>query len=199
MQSKCDKTSVPTLRRQTSVEDNEIQQVSEMIQQACKLRHKWVYKNIKQKGHVGSMIRDEDICLDVNRMKHILPKSMEDKYSFEFIDGVARIYNIDEIKEESELDNDDMNEIFETHTFDDYIEDLGSIYKLMAFGPAKTLCYRRLKILQCRFKLHLLINNEVEATEAHSVPYRDFYNVRKIDNHIHHSACMHQVCYSYGI
>jgi len=24
------------------------------------------------------------------------------------------------------------------------------------------------------------------------VPHRDFYNVRKIDNHVHHSACMNQ-------
>jgi AMP deaminase len=23
-------------------------------------------------------------------------------------------------------------------------------------------------------------------------PARDFYNVRKVDTHIHHSACMHQ-------
>ena len=23
-------------------------------------------------------------------------------------------------------------------------------------------------------------------------PRRDFYNVRKVDTHIHHSACMHQ-------
>jgi hypothetical protein len=30
----------------------------------------------------------------------------------------------------------------------------------------------------------------VEA--AKSVPHRDFYNVRKVDTHVHHSACMNQ-------
>ena len=29
-------------------------------------------------------------------------------------------------------------------------------------------------------------------TESSSIPYRDFYNVRKIDNNIHLAACMHQ-------
>jgi AMP deaminase len=24
------------------------------------------------------------------------------------------------------------------------------------------------------------------------VPHRDFYNVRKVDTHVHHSACMNQ-------
>ena len=36
------------------------------------------------------------------------------------------------------------------------------------------------------------------ATCTHSsapppqAPHRDFYNVRKVDTHVHHSACMHQ-------
>ena len=25
-----------------------------------------------------------------------------------------------------------------------------------------------------------------------AVPHRDFYNVRKVDTHVHHSACMNQ-------
>ena len=194
LSSKENKPSLPQLETQQSVQESELRQTCEMIQEAVKLRTKWVYKNYKQKDHIGSIIQDKDISLDVNRMKHILPKSMENKYSFKFVDGVAKIYDIEDIKEDEEQDNDndDANELFETYSFDEYISDLQFIYKLMAFGPAKTLCYNRLKILQCRFKLHLLLNNEAESTESHSVPYRDFYNVRKIDNHIHHSACMHQ-------
>ena len=71
-------------------------------------------------------------------------------------------------------------ENLETQSFAEYLEDLQFVLQQMAYGPAKTLCYERLKILQCRFELHLLYNNEVEATEACSVPYRDFYNVRKV-------------------
>eukprot|EP01084_Bolivina_argentea_P036373 67307_1 len=169
----------------SSVSENEIEETCLMISKACELRQKWLYKNIKQNGHIGSIISDSDICLDVDRMKHILPKSISKTYSFKFIDGIAQIYKEEEKKQEKQ-------EIFELYSFDEYISDLQFIYKLMSFGPAKTLCYKRLQILQCRFQLHLLLNNEVESTEAHSVPYRDFYNVRKIDNHVHHSACMHQ-------
>lgn len=31
-----------------------------------------------------------------------------------------------------------------------------------------------------------------EQAELKAVPHRDFYNVRKVDTHVHHSACMNQ-------
>lgn len=31
-----------------------------------------------------------------------------------------------------------------------------------------------------------------ELAAQKSVPHRDFYNVRKVDTHVHHSACMNQ-------
>ena len=74
---------------------------------------------------------------------------------------------------------------------------LKKMLRLIAYGPAKTLCYRRLQILTNRYQLHLWLNDSVEAAEVKSVPHRDFYNVRKIDNHIHHSACMHQVWFDF--
>ena len=46
--------------------------------------------------------------------------------------------------------------------------------------------------MQRRFQLHLLLNRDVELAESSSVPYRDFYNVRKVDNNVHLSACMQQ-------
>lgn len=33
-------------------------------------------------------------------------------------------------------------------------------------------------------------NREAEMLEQQSIHHRDFYNIRKIDTHIHHSACM---------
>ena len=40
--------------------------------------------------------------------------------------------------------------------------------------------------------MHVLLNGSVENVEAKSVPYRDFYRVRKCDNHIHHTAAFTQ-------
>ena len=56
----------------------------------------------------------------------------------------------------------------------------------------KTFCHNRLQILEARFNLHELLNHEIEQLVQKSIPHRDFYNVRKIDNHVHHSAAMNQ-------
>jgi AMP deaminase len=58
--------------------------------------------------------------------------------------------------------------------------------------PCRTFAFGRLKILDARFDLHSRVNYLAEVWAQKAVPHRDFYNVRKIDNHVHHSACMNQ-------
>lgn len=43
-----------------------------------------------------------------------------------------------------------------------------------------------------KFHLHLLLNADREFCAQKSAPHRDLYNVRKVDTHVHHSACMNQ-------
>jgi len=57
-------------------------------------------------------------------------------------------------------------------------------------GPGRTLAYRRLKYLQAQFGLYQLLHSNRESEEQRKAPHRDFYNVRKVDNHVHHSAAM---------
>ena len=59
-------------------------------------------------------------------------------------------------------------------------------------GPVKSLSFKRLAVLEQRFNLHVLLNGWRELSTQKSVPHRDFYNVRKVDTHVHHSACMNQ-------
>ena len=59
-------------------------------------------------------------------------------------------------------------------------------------GPVKSLAFKRLAVLEQRFNLHVLLNGWRELSSQKSVPHRDFYNVRKVDTHVHHSACMNQ-------
>eukprot|EP00808_Paulinella_micropora_P019542 g9322.t1 len=66
------------------------------------------------------------------------------------------------------------------------------LLEMIHHGPVKTFTHRRLNIMEARFKLHRLLNHELEQDEQKKVPHRDFYNVRKVDNHIHHSAIMTQ-------
>ena len=53
------------------------------------------------------------------------------------------------------------------------------------------VCSWLLNVLQ-KFRLHLLVNADREFLAQKSAPHRDLYNIRKVDTHVHHSACMNQ-------
>merc|ERR1719436_435838 len=57
-------------------------------------------------------------------------------------------------------------------------------------GPVATYCHQRLRLMQTRFELYCMLCGEREQDEVANVGHRDFYNVRKVDTHIHHSAAM---------
>eukprot|EP00484_Ammonia_sp_Unknown_P004505 CAMPEP_0197054918 /NCGR_PEP_ID=MMETSP1384-20130603/53193_1 /TAXON_ID=29189 /ORGANISM="Ammonia sp." /LENGTH=305 /DNA_ID=CAMNT_0042488283 /DNA_START=41 /DNA_END=954 /DNA_ORIENTATION=- len=175
------KISIKTVDRDNVMAaDEETKLVTSKIQEICALRDKWVYKP-QNSDHVGAVLSDGQICIDVSKMQDKLPPSIADKYTYHFEKGIMRITS-----ENSGL------EVFEEKAFDEYMADLQKVMDLVSDGPAKTMCYRRLKILQSRYTIHNWLNDNVEVLEVKSVPHRDFYNVRKVDNHIHHSACMHQ-------
>uniref|UniRef100_A0A8C8ZQ42 AMP deaminase n=1 Tax=Prolemur simus TaxID=1328070 RepID=A0A8C8ZQ42_PROSS len=58
--------------------------------------------------------------------------------------------------------------------------------------PRKSFCYRRLQYLSSKFQMHVLLNEMKELAAQKKVPHRDFYNIRKVDTHIHASSCMNQ-------
>ena len=70
--------------------------------------------------------------------------------------------------------------------------DLQLLCGMIADGPLKSFCFQRLEYLQSKYKLHILLNEIRELAEQKAVPHRDFYNVRKVDTHIHGAACMNQ-------
>eukprot|EP00061_Rhincodon_typus_P010111 g34147.t1 len=57
--------------------------------------------------------------------------------------------------------------------------DLNHVLALIADGPTKTYCHRRLNFLGSKFYLHEMLNEMAELRELKGVPHRDFYNVRK--------------------
>jgi AMP deaminase len=74
----------------------------------------------------------------------------------------------------------------------DYYMALDSVLDVSSDGPAKSFAYRRLQYLEGRYNLYSLLNEYEEVADTKKVPHRDFYNVRKVDTHVHHSACMNQ-------
>jgi hypothetical protein len=73
-----------------------------------------------------------------------------------------------------------------------FFRDLDRLMYIVTHGPCKSLAFQRLQLLEDRFKMHCMLNMDLELRQQKLVPHRDFYNVRKIDNHVHHSACMNQ-------
>ncbi|RYP23965.1 hypothetical protein DL765_000851 [Monosporascus sp. GIB2] len=77
-------------------------------------------------------------------------------------------------------------------TIKDFYLDLEDILTTSSDGPSKSFAFRRLQYLEGKFNLYALLNEYQETADSKKVPHRDFYNVRKVDTHVHHSACMNQ-------
>ncbi|KAJ6117693.1 hypothetical protein N7512_007418, partial [Penicillium capsulatum] len=74
----------------------------------------------------------------------------------------------------------------------DFYMDLDAVVDVSTDGPAKSFSFKRLSYLEGKFQLYTLLNEYQEIADSKKVPHRDFYNVRKVDTHVHHSACMNQ-------
>lgn len=114
----------------------------------------------------------------------------------------------------------DTVDLFPVASSTTFFTDMHHIIRIMAIGNVRSLCHHRLRFLEevvlfklslyfcfvlfilvCvynltntiqKFRLHLLVNADQEFLAQKSAPHRDFYNIRKVDTHVHHSACMNQ-------
>lgn len=100
------------------------------------------------------------------------------------------------------LDDNGVYQVFESDnahapatqvpTIREFYMDLDDILDVSSDGPSKSFAFRRLQYLEGKFNLYVLLNEYQETADSKKVPHRDFYNVRKVDTHVHHSACMNQ-------
>ena len=102
------------------------------------------------------------------------------------IDGVMIVTN--------EVNDDFSNTtgICPVHSFDEFVRDYQDLRSIIHSGAVLSHSYQRMELLNAKFNLHKLLNEARESDATKSVPHRDFYNVRKVDTHVHHSACMSQ-------
>ncbi|XP_067095477.1 AMP deaminase 2 isoform X2 [Osmerus mordax] len=107
-------------------------------------------------------------------------------YGCKMVNGVVHLYtkkNTMDKSTELDLPYPDLQE---------YIADMNVMMALIINGPVKSFCYRRLQYLSSKFQMHILLNEMKELAAQKKVPHRDFYNIRKVDTHIHASSCMNQ-------
>ncbi|KAK3106992.1 hypothetical protein FSP39_004575, partial [Pinctada imbricata] len=75
---------------------------------------------------------------------------------------------------------------------DSFLCDMNLMYAFISDGPLKSFSYRRLSYLSSKYQLHTLLNELKESAAQKEVSHRDFYNIRKVDTHVHASSCMNQ-------
>lgn len=124
----------------------------------------------------------QDVGEDFN-MEDILPLPGDDGMVFELDEsGVYQVFESEKSKEPA----------IKVPTIRDFYMDLDYILTTSSDGPSKSFAFRRLQYLEGKFNLYVLLNEYQETADSKKVPHRDFYNVRKVDTHVHHSACMNQ-------
>ncbi|WQF85114.1 Putative AMP deaminase, metal-dependent hydrolase [Colletotrichum destructivum] len=120
------------------------------------------------------------------KMDDLLPLPSADKMTFKLDDsGVYQVFE----DEEAEANG---APIVRVPTIREFYMDLDQILSISSDGPSKSFAFRRLQYLEGKFNLYALLNEYQETADSKKVPHRDFYNVRKVDTHVHHSACMNQ-------
>ena len=127
----------------------------------------------------------QDIGEDFD-MHELLPLPEPGEMTFKLDDsGVFQVY------ENSTLADKDTP-VVHIPTIKEYYMDLDTVLNASSDGPSKSFAFRRLQYLEGKFNLYSLLNEYQEMADSKKVPHRDFYNVRKVDTHVHHSACMNQ-------
>ena len=128
----------------------------------------------------------QDIGEDFD-MLDLLPLPGKDEYtSFELDQG-----SVYQIFETTQLARS-ISPIVTVPTLREFYIDMEQVQNVSSDGPTKSFAFRQLDILEGRFHLYFLVNSYQETADCKRVPHRDFYNVRKVDTHVHHSACMNQ-------
>jgi len=164
----------------------EERQACAQIMTAMKMRDKYINDNPNFLEKIREELKIENKNKTEPDYKHpskIVDREFEgkSKHGFEMVKGVFEAWE--------ETGNKTR---FVAHDVQEFFDDLADLMDIIASGPCKSVAYNRLRVLEARFQLHLLLNDHLELLQQKAVSHRDFYNVRKIDNHVHHSACMNQ-------
>ncbi|KAL7163991.1 hypothetical protein ACSBR2_039990 [Camellia fascicularis] len=156
--------------------NKEEEEVWKMIRDCLDLREKYVYREVAPwiKATVGescaSGTKSDPLCfVPVEATAH----------HFRMEDGVVHVYASE-------------NDLFPVASATTFFTDMHHLLKVMSVGNVRSACHHRLRFLEEKFRLHLLVNADREFLAQKSAPHRDFYNIRKVDTHVHHSACMNQ-------
>ncbi|XP_072997218.1 probable AMP deaminase [Typha latifolia] len=155
-------------------------EVYKIIQKCLELRENYVFK--EEVAPWEKEVITDPSTPKPNPNPFTYAPEQKSAHTFQMIDGVVHVYTNKDAKER-------LYPVADATTF---FTDLHYILRVIATGNIRTVCHHRLNLLEQKFNLHMMLNADREFLAQKSAPHRDFYNVRKVDTHVHHSACMNQ-------
>jgi AMP deaminase len=145
----------------------------------CDLLRKAVHLRIKYAGPAGTPLSEHgDSQTSGVLSEHVFSLNRAFLGSYRFSDGVADIRDVN------------GKAIVRPFSLDEFYEDMDSLFRYRSSGPVMSFCHQRLRLLKTKFELYSMVYADNEREELCASSHRDFYNVRKVDTHVHHSAAM---------
>ncbi|KAG8193644.1 hypothetical protein JTE90_024008 [Oedothorax gibbosus] len=177
----------------------DLKQAAQLIQEALKLRQFYMHyakqsfptvtsrflkpQNTEQAATPGECPYDIHVD-EKDPWNRDFPEDLN--YILNTEDGVIQVYRTKEdVEDGRRLD-------YPFPPLSTFVADMNLICAMITDGPLKSFCYRRLSYLYLKYQLHVLLNEMTELTAQKAVPHRDFYNIRKVDTHVHAASCMNQ-------
>eukprot|EP00178_Gracilaria_changii_P004422 TRINITY_DN170_c0_g1_i1.p1 TRINITY_DN170_c0_g1~~TRINITY_DN170_c0_g1_i1.p1 ORF type:complete len:761 (-),score=98.70 TRINITY_DN170_c0_g1_i1:4646-6703(-) len=161
------------------------------LRRAISLRQRWVYRRNEPewfnypKPNTSAYADAASRILAPPYDPFCMPSSPATNHVFRWRDGVVSVYA------DQNAVNSNCPQIRGT-ALRDFANDLVSLSVIMNDPDTRSFCHRRLVLLHERFVMHLLLNEQQERFNQIAVPHRDFYNVSKVDVHVHHSSMANQ-------
>jgi AMP deaminase len=160
-------------------------EVTKKLRRAVDLREKWVYMRDtpewkEQSEWQPSQTGKRHLELPFDPLLPELPPALS--YEFAWVDGIVEIGSGGHEWEPSPSNM----------SYTAFVEDLEELQRVMNDPEARSFCWRRLELLRERFNMYQILNADQEQLSQKKFPHRDFYNVYKIDTHVHHSSLANQ-------
>jgi AMP deaminase len=182
----------------------ELQEIFASLEQCIELRSKYLHESLQCPGDNPKDSDDWQIYPEppkpsypvaLDEFGKEIPPSPPEEFEF----STCTIPGPDVLEYRTNLDGvyqiyqpDSQEPLANIPSLKNFYQDQDFILGLVSDGPTKSFAFRRLRYLEAKFQMYLMLNEYQEMADSKAVPHRDFYNVRKVDTHIHHSACMNQ-------
>ena len=88
-----------------------------------------------------------------------------------------------------ELDGASLSGLLSPPSLAEFADDFERLTIILADGPTRTFSHQRMDVIMRAFEMHTNLNHRQEELEQTMLP-RDFFQVAKVDNHIHLAAGM---------